>query len=306
MPFPTVVTVNPLTIIKGIFKNQNINDYLVPTGWPKEAIFTKPKSQIKIIFSVATGSYLLSFILSCVIYVGMICRKTIIWKNTIEPLDEDIFLSENPIPGRVASDFHMREPSNSISQSGNFTSDNLNIVDLENGNQEVEIENSHHDFDCFQSTEEPKDATESKVESNIGQDLLILTSTSSKTIQQQLQENKSRNSTVSLKSFGSVKSTVPDTQDSVMADSKRTVLMDLKQMNQNQSPNQQIIKNESLIIVEADIQCESNLSSFPAAIDMQGMSKMWSSPTKQMFLIEKSHCEFCCFEIQVLGLILIN
>ncbi len=65
-----------------------------------------------------------------------------IWKNTIEPLDDEIIHSENPISGIVASHFHMIEPSNSRSQSLNFNSVNVNIVDIRDGNQVVEIENA--------------------------------------------------------------------------------------------------------------------------------------------------------------------
>jgi hypothetical protein len=182
------------------------------------------------------------------------------WKNTIDPLNNEIIHSENPNLRMAVSDFLMREPSQPISHSFNSNEVYLEMTHMKRGKQEVENENLGNNFDCNQVTGEPKDKTggESKEASISVED------------PQRQQENE-ENLPVAM---SSVESTLPDLYDSITAESKNTVTMDLEQEQQNQILNQQLYTNEPLIIAVEDIKCQNNLPKLPTLMKVQGVSKI--------------------------------
>jgi hypothetical protein len=182
------------------------------------------------------------------------------WKNTIDPLNDEIIHTENPNLRIAVSDFLMREPSEPIRHSLNSNEVYLEMTHMKRGQQEVENENLDNNFDCNQETEQAKYITASvSTEASI----------SGKDPQQQ-QENE-ENLPVAM---SSVKSSLPDLYDSIKAESKNTVTMDKDQEQQNQILNQQLNTSEPLIIAVEDIKPRSNLPNLPTLMKVQGMSKI--------------------------------
>ncbi len=175
------------------------------------------------------------------------------WKNTIDPLNDELIHSENPNLRIAVSDFLMREPSEPISHSLNSNEVYLEMTHMKRGKQDVGNENAGHDFDCNQVTGEPKDITagESKQASISVED------------PQRQQENE-ENLPVAM---SNVESTMPDLYDSITAESKNTVTMDLEQEQQNQILNQKLYTNEPLIIAVEDIK-------LPTLMKVHGVSKI--------------------------------
>ena len=182
------------------------------------------------------------------------------WKNTIDPLNDEIIHSENSNLRIAVPDFLMREPSEPISHSLKSNEVYLEMTHMKRGKQEVENENLDNNFDCNQETEQAKYITASvSTEASI----------SGKDPQQQ-QENE-ENLPVAM---SSVKSSLPDLYDSIKAESKNTVTMDKDQEQQNQILNQQLNTSEPLIIAVEDIKPRSNLPNLPTLMKVQGMSKI--------------------------------
>ncbi len=190
----------------------------------------------------------------------MICRKKMTWKNTIDPLNDEIIHSENSNLRIAVPDFLMREPSEPISHSLKSNEVYLEMTHMKRGKQEVENENLENNFYCNQVTGETKDitASESKEASITVKD------------PQRQQENE-ENLPVAI---SSVESTMPDLYDRITAESKNTVTMDKDQEQQNQIFNQQLYTNEPLIIAAEHINCQNNLPKLPTIIKVQGVSKI--------------------------------
>jgi hypothetical protein len=121
---------------------------------------------------VALGCYYLPIILSGVIYVTLICSKRKMLKNKIEALDDGMIISENQVQGNVTSDHQFRKTINSIPKNkvtllkAAHSQHNAEIAIV---NQEVEIQNGHHDCDDNQLLKEvtENDTSQNKAENNL-------------------------------------------------------------------------------------------------------------------------------------------
>jgi hypothetical protein len=225
------------------------------------------------VFLVASGSYLLPFIFSCVIYAAMLWHKKKICNSKVDVFsDDDILHSENPISGIVASDFHMREPSHAALQSGSLKDVNLDTDNTRVENQEIEIKKAASNFDSVQSIEETKDiwTSKSKEKSISGP-----VSLDAEKIQQQQQENE-ENLPAAIRKLSSVENTLPDPNESITAESRNKIVTDLEQVKQIQILKQQKKTNKSILIVVEEIQCQSNLINLPVLLEVQGVSKIWT------------------------------
>lgn len=233
---------------------------------------------------MASGSYLLPFIFSCVIYAAMLWHKKKICNSKVDVFsDDNILHSENPISGIIASDFHMREPSHAALQGGSLKDVNLDVVDTKVENQEIEIKKAASNFDYVQSFEETKDICTSKLnEKSISGSVTL----DAENIQRQQQENE-ENLPAAIRKLSSVESTLPDICESITAESRNKIVTDLEQVKQNQILKQQVNTNKSIIIVVEEIQCQSNLLNLPALMEVQGVSKI--SANKSFKILHKTY-----------------
>jgi hypothetical protein len=221
---------------------------------------------------VATGSYLLPIILSCVIYVVMICRKRKILRNKIEVVDEEIINSEHQIPGILLADFHKEEISKSVLRNPkeDFISIHFESSKITVGNQEHETKNT--EYDCNSKTYQSKVREETK-ESNIeyisdGQafDLNVAN----------IQQEPDNVLTIVMNSLDRVESTLEDicVYDSIQINNTKPVEIDLGNVDKNLTPMQEMSINESEIIVADEKQFKNNLSNLPTVTEKQGVPQI--------------------------------
>jgi hypothetical protein len=197
-------------------------------------------------FLVATGSYLLPIIFSCVIYVALICRKRKNFENKIECFDDEIIHSEHPKFGMMVSENYTREPTDLIINKDAvvFKTTNGDIDEITGMNPEDVIENSSLNFVPCQVTEELTNRVQNEANeesTSVEDSIIVMKNSVENALNHQLQNEESLpETTSSLESANGIKT-----------NHKNPVEKNLKEQ---QTPKPPLNTNTSSIIFVKDIQ----------------------------------------------------
>jgi hypothetical protein len=266
--------------LNNFYFNPKLYDFLEPTGWPKEVVISKSKSEVLIGASVLIGGFLLPILLSCVIYLAMICRKRKYLTNKIEVLDDDIIHSENQIPGIFAlASLNETNPNESL------LTDNAEILISK---KEFDSYKTDNNFGCNQVTEEPND----QGTSTSGIQNTSFHAQSDDNIQDQNPEIEKKFQ-VSVKSICTQRGTILDHYDSINnADNKNQDDIDLLLADQNKITQPQI--NTNIPVLVEVIQCankDNNLLTQPQEEQKSVKESSVSYPTNNTDSDEKTEAQ---------------